>query len=186
MKKIYQFFIKLWICCIIFLVLAILSKTNLQYKEKIKKYLYQDHLDFSLMKDFYHHYLGGIFPLTNITKYQTNYVFNEKITYQEIEPYQEGAMLKVSKNYLVPNSKEGIVVYLGKKEKYGYTVIIEGDNQVDYWYGNICNIMVKMYDQVPKGSYLGESCDEKIYFVVTKKNKTLNYQDYLKDAIQQP
>ena len=83
MKKIYQFFIKLWICCIIFLILAILSKTNLQYKEKIKKYLYQDHLDFSLMKDFYHHYLGGIFPLTNITKYQTNYVFNEKITYQD-------------------------------------------------------------------------------------------------------
>ena len=24
-----------------------------------------------------------------------------------------------------------------------------------------------MYDQVPNGSYLGESCDEKIYFVVS-------------------
>ena len=93
-------------------------------------------------------------------------------------------MLKVTKNYLVPNLQEGIVVYSGKKEKYGYTVIIEGNDQIDYWYGNICNTIVKMYDQVPKGSYLGESCDEKIYFVVTKKNEVLNYQDYLGEATQ--
>lgn len=184
MKKIYKFLIKLFLCFIIFLTLAILSKTSQQYKEKIKKYLYQDHIDFSLMKDFYNHYLGGIFPLTNITNYRTNYVFNEKITYQKIKPYQDGAMLKVTKNYLVPNLQEGTVVYSGKKEKYGYTVIIEGNDQIDYWYGNICNTIVKMYDQVPKGSYLGESCDEKIYFVVTKKNEVLNYQDYLGEATQ--
>ena len=36
------------------------------------------------------------------------------------------------------------------------------------------------------GAIIPNMVDEKIYFVVTKKNKTLNYQDYLKDAIQQP
>ena len=179
LKKIYHFLIKTLLCFILFLFLAILSKSNHYYGDLIKKNLYQEQIQFSSIKKFYNKYLGGIFPLELKISQNTNYVFNEKITYSKSTPYQDGAKLTVSENYLVPSLYNGTVVYLGEKEHYGKVIIIENDEGIDMWYGNLCNSTIKLYDQIKKGDYLGASCDNTIYFVVTRKNKFLNYQDYL-------
>ena len=179
MNKIYIFLIKTLICISIFLCLGILCKTNNNYKNYIYNKLYQEYFDFSKVKIFYNKYLGGIFPIESIGTNNLNSVFNEKLIYLESGKYEEGAILKVGYNYLVPSLSEGIVVYMGNKDKYGSTLIIEGSNDIDIWYGNICNIIVKNYDVISKGSYLGESCNDKIYIVYTKKNEFLNYEDYL-------
>lgn len=149
------------------------------YKNYIQKKLYQEHFDFSIIKGFYNKYLGGVFPIENVSDNVVTPVFNDGLVYLSNETYEDGVMLKVDYNYLVPAINRGIVVYIGEKEKYGNVVIVEGDNGVDIWYGNLCNVMVKLYDVVNDGSYLGESCDNKIYIVYTKKNEFLNYEEYL-------
>lgn len=179
MKKIYLFLTKCLLCTILFLSLAILSKKNINYKDRIKYELYENHLSFSKFKEIYNHYLGGIMPLENITNQKTNSVFKEEINYNKISPYLNGAKLEVNNNYLVPNQEAGIVVYIGKKEEYGNVVMIEGKRNIDIWYGNICNSQLKLYDYVELGNYIGETCNENLYLVYSKGNEFLNYQDYL-------
>ena len=106
-------------------------------------------------------------------------VFNEELVYESINAYEEGAVLEVNYNYLVPSTSKGIVVYIGEKEKYGNVVIVEGDDGVDIWYGNLSNTMVNIYDVVDNGTYLGEVSDNKMYIVYSKKNEFLDYRDYL-------
>lgn len=161
----------------IFLILAIISKKNITYKEKINYHLYQEHLSFSYFNNLYNHYLKGILPLEK-TK-ATKAVFHEKLNYKKITPYLDGVQLEVNKNYLVPNQEAGVVVYVGKKENYGNVVIIEGLNNIDTWYGNLCNIPVKLYDYIEQGKYLGETCNEVLYLAYEKDNTFLKYEDYL-------
>ena len=87
--------------------------------------------------------------------------------------------LKVDKNYLVPILESGIVVFIGDKEGYGKTIIIEQTDGVNAWYGNVDNINVSLYDYVSKGEFLAEA-NEKLYMVFQKNGKYLKYTDYLK------
>ena len=180
MKKIYVFIIKFLVCISLFLGLGIISKLDNNYKKYIERKLYQEHLDFSKVKVFYDKYMGGIFPIENLTSDRVTSVFNEKLIYESVISYKDGAMLNVDYNYIVPSINGGLVVYVGEKEEYGNVIIVEGDNDIDIWYGNMCNSMVKLYDVISDGSYLGEVCDNKLYIVYTKKNVFLDYREYLK------
>lgn len=171
---------KFLLCMIIFLILGILCKKDITYQYFTKTKIYQDNITFSTFRKFYNRYLGGIFPVVNLEnteKYAS--VFNEKISYQSIEDYLDGARLIVSPNYLIPNMESGIVVYIGKKENYGNVIIVENNNGIRTWYGNVCNSLVKLYDQIQNGNYLGESCGTEIYLVYTKGNEILNYKNYI-------
>lgn len=179
MRKIYIYFVKTLICIILFLGLGIVCKLDIRCKDYIHKKLYEDYFDFSGVRLFYNQYLGGVFPIDNVSFHGLVSVFHEDLHYLKSEDYEEGVSLSVDYNYLVPATDKGIVVYVGEKDKYGNVVIVEGDTGVDIWYGNLCNIMVNLYDSVDSGSYLGESCNNKIYLVYTKKNEFLDYHDYL-------
>lgn len=174
-----MFLVKNLLCISLFLGFGIVCKLDVNYKNCVQRKLYYEHFDFSRVKVFYEKYLGGVFPIEGISNGNITSVFSENLIYQGAEAYEDGVMLKVDYNYLVPAINGGLVVYIGEKEKYGNVVIIEGDNDVDIWYGNMCNTTVKLYDVVSSGSYLGEACDNKIYVVYTKKNEVLDYKDYL-------
>ena len=148
-------------------------------KEYIQRKIYYEYFDFSNIKLFYDKYLGGVFPIDGVSNKAAISVFNEGLIYSDVVDYDRGAMLQVDYNYLVPNINRGIVVYIGEKDRYGKVVIIEGEDGIDIWYGNLCNIIVSLYDVVSSGDYLGESCDNKLYVVYTKKNEFLDYKDYL-------
>lgn len=179
LKQLYRFLIKTMLCLILFLILGILCKKDIEYKEIIQKNLYQESFSFSTFKSFYNRYLGGIFPIEGLFSVQTVSVFNEKLQYQEAIAYEEGVQLKVGSNYLVPSMSSGVVVYLGEKDKYQNVVMIENEEGIDIWYGNLCNPVVSLYDMVSVGTYLGESCQEYIYLVYSKGAEYLDYQDYL-------
>lgn len=167
------------ICIIIFLILGIISKKNIQYKQVIKNKLYEETISFTKFENFYNKYLGGIFPIENINPNNTISVFNEKLEYQNISTYLDGAKLEVDINYLVPNLEDGIVVYIGPKEKYGNVIIIETTKQINIWYGNICNYNLKLYDHLKKGDIIGETCNNELYLVYKKDGQILDYNDYI-------
>ena len=167
---------KLLICTIFFLVIAIISKNNTDYKEKIKNYLYNNNFNFSKIRNIYNEYLGGI---TIIKEDKIKQVFEEKIDYNKKDNYEDGVKLEVKNNYLIPNQEKGIVVFIGNKDKYNNSIIIENDNGIDILYGNICNPKVKLYDTINKSAYIGESCNNYIYLVYYKGNEILDYNNYL-------
>ena len=79
---------------------------------------------------------------------------------------------------MVPNIENGIVVFIGKKDNYGDTIIIEGTDGIDIWYSNVKSSL-KLYDYVEKGSLVGEALSNDIYLVYKKDGKVLNYEDYI-------
>lgn len=163
---------------ILFLVLGIISKSDLDYRNKIHYYLYEDNFAFSSFRNFYDKYLGDVFPL-KFVKSDTVSVFSEDIKYSSINKYLDGFALKVSSNYLVPSINGGIVTYIGDKENYGNVIIVMGNDGVSVWYGNISNCSFKLYDSVDSGDIIGEVDGDSLYLVFNKGNEYLGYEDYL-------
>lgn len=174
-----QLIFRILICAILFLVLAIICKTNKDYKNIIYKNIYDNNISFTSIKNFYTKYLGGVSILDNLVP-KTQPVFNEKLVYKESSKYHDGVNLKVDTNYLVPVLESGIVLFIGEKENYGNVIIIEGVDGVDIWYGNMKTTSVKLYDYVESGDLLGETLNDNLYLVYSKDGKFLNYEDYLK------
>ena len=153
MKKSWTiFFLKLLISIILMLVILILIKSNSNFKNNFYKQVYNSNISFTNIKKLYNKYIGNTDIIDKVVKTET--VFSEKLVYESQEKYKDGVKLKVDKNYLVPTSESGIVVFIGEKEEYNNTVIIQRIDGIDEWYGNIDNVNVKLYDYVKKGTYL--------------------------------
>lgn len=168
--------IRIMIVVILFLSIAILYRSNNKFKDYISKYLYTDSIPFTKIKKMYNKYLGGVLP--KLKEENTSLVFNEKINYMSKEDYYDGVHLKIDSSYPVPSLEEGMVVFIGDKEYYGNTIIIESLDGIYYWYGNISNTSVKLYDYIEKGSFIGEASND-LYLVFSKDNKYLNYEEYI-------
>ena len=158
---------------IITLILLISFKTNNDFKRLFNKYVYNTSLPFTDFKELYDKYFLGK------DENEVVQTFVEKITYYDKSLYEDGVKLTVSDNYLVPAIDSGIVVFIGDKDKYGKTIIVQQVNGVDVFYGNVNN-NVNMYDYVEKGSLIGEAIDTNIYLAFQKEGKFVSYKDYLK------
>ena len=167
------------IVIVLFLIIAIISKSNKYYKDIIVNNIYEKNLSFAKIKKLYDKYLGGITPLDKVIEQEIT-VFNEKLTYENDSKYHDGVKLTVAKNYLVPIQEEGMVIFIGEKENYGNVIIVEGVDGIDIWYGNMETSTAKLYDYVEKNTYLGTTKDNTLYLVYQKDGKFLNYQEYLK------
>lgn len=171
-KEIY----KLLIATFITLIILILSKSSAYLNRNIKKYLFEDNIDFSKYMNKYSKYFSEFIPFEKIVT--TKPVFNEKLKYDSINKYMDGAVLSVNDRYLVPNIGSGLVVYIGEKENYGKVVIIQQVDGVDVWYGNLDSVAIDLYDYVELGSLVGETKDDKLYIVLEKEGKYLRYEEY--------
>jgi len=171
------FFIKLLISIVITLVILILIKSSSNFKNNFYKHIYSNNISFTKLKGVYNKYIGDFNIFDNVVKIET--VFNEKLMYNSSEKYLDGVKLSIDSNYLVPINESGVVVFIGEKENYGNTVIIQRIDGIDEWYGNIKNVNVKLYDYVSEGELLGEASNN-LYLVYKKDGNILNYEEYLK------
>lgn len=169
--------IRVLIVTVIFLSLAIVCKSDSSLKTKIYDYINSENISFTKIKSLYDKYLGGVLPLKKDGN--TEEVFNETLKYDSISIYHDGVKLSVGDNYLVPSMKEGMVVFIGDKDNYGNTIIIEDLSGVDIWYGNVSNTSLKLYDYVEEGTLLGEA-NKELFMVFSKDDKYLDYEEYLK------
>lgn len=151
---------------------------NKNFKMAFNEQVYHQNFPFSEVKKLYQQYFGDNFSLNGFGKEDTE-VFNEQMSYKNKNIYQDGVALEVSSNYMVPALESGIVVYIGEKENYGKTVIIQQVNGVDAWYGNIELNGIKLYDYVEKGKLLGEAINKTLYLAFQKDGKFEDYQKYL-------
>lgn len=157
------FVISLIICLILF-------KTNPTLKEEINKKLFKNYFDFAKVNEIYNKYLGDIVP----SKIQTVSKEKEDI---EISDYKDGAKVKTQNN-IVNAKQSGIVIFAGEKENYGKTVIVQGEDKIEVWYGNLENISVSLYDYIKEGEIIANSINSNYYIAFQKEGEFLDYKKY--------
>ena len=174
-KMLHSFINRIMLTIIVFLIGMIFTKNSATNKKIISEHVYEESIHFSNFKKIYNKYFGKYIGEVEETKQ----VFTEKLSYSKESVYKDGVKLTVSDNYLVPALESGIVIFIGNKEGYGNTVIIEQINGIDVWYSNITEKNIKMYDYVKKGDLIGEAKDKKIYLLFEEKGKFLDYKKYI-------
>lgn len=157
----------------------IVLKTNSGLKTSFYKHVYEENISFAQINNTYQKYFGKQLPFTDLLKENTEAVFSEKLVYSSKKKFSDGVELEVTKNYLVPILESGMIVFIGEKEGYGNTVIVQQINGIDVWYSNINVQEINLYDYLEKGALLGESKDTKLYLVFKKDGTILNYEDYI-------
>lgn len=158
------------------LVLTTLIVTNISNPSKafIEKYLFKTDFKFSTINKIFNKYF------LNKTKEKTKPVnLEKKLDFKNAEAYKDGVSLTLTKDSSVPLIESGIVVFIGEKENYKNTIIVQQSNGIDAWYGNIENIDVNLYDYIEKGKIIGTSND-KLYLVFQKNGEYLDYKEVIK------
>lgn len=173
-KGINNFITKVLVSIILFLGSLIFIKASDKNLLMYKEYVFSESLPFTKIKNWYENLFGEAVP----KQVQEKTVFDGTLVYKNIESYLDGEKLTVASKSIVSNLTGGIVVFIGEKEGYGNTVIIQGNDGVDVWYGNLDNISVKLYDYIEKDTTIGETKDENLYLVIKKDNQYLKYEDY--------
>ena len=175
MKK---FISKFLIIYIFFLIVGIVCKLNINFKEKIHYYLYEDNFAYLEFRKFYDMYFGNVLPFKK-SSLNVVPVFDDKIKYNYIQDYFDGCELSVDTDYLVPVLSDGVVTYIGEKENYGNVIIVTTNDDVNIWYGNMSTFNFKLYDTIKKGEIIGQVLGDSLYIVVSSGNNYLDYHKYL-------
>ena len=174
-KKIISKYVTKFMLAIIFFLVSVIF-TNMSDKNLLlyKEYVLTESLPFTKIKGWYEELFGEVLPKSD----NTQTVMSGKLVYKEIKDYQDGEVLTVSSKALVNSLTSGVVVFLGEKDGYGNTVIIQGIDGVDIWYGNLENVSVALYDYIEEGTVIGSIKDEFLYLVIKKDNEFIKYEDY--------
>lgn len=169
------FITKFLISIIFFLISIIITNKSDKLMSIYKEYVYKESIPFTKVKSWYEDLFGSILPKENNTKL----VMSEgKLIPKSINNYLDGEVLKLENNTLINTLTSGVVVYMGQKEGYGNTIIIQGIDGVDIWYGNIDKSNIKLYDYIEKNTLLGETISDQLYLVIKKDNEYIKYEDY--------
>lgn len=172
-----RFINRFLITCLFTIICLICLKGNVFFKQYFYDHVISDNFDFAYVNSLYSKYFGGSIPFSGFFN-ETKMVFNEGLVYDNFSDYNDGVSLSVSDNYLVPVLDTGLVVFVGEKEGYGNTVIVEQSNGIDVWYSNLDKINVNIYEYVSKDSFIGE-CSNNLYLVFKKDGNILDYRKYI-------
>ena len=172
-----KFLNKFLITALITIVCLISFKKNTSFKKYFSDNVLSVNFNYASINSLYKKYFGGVLPFSDIIP-KSEPVFNEKLSYDDASDFLDGVSLSVSDNYLVPSVASGLVVFIGEKEGYGNTVIIEGSDGVDVWYSNMSDISVSLYEYVSDGSFIG-NCSNNLYLVFKKDGNVLDYKKYI-------
>lgn len=145
----------------------------------IDKYIFKDSLEFTKINKWYKDNVGKIIPELNNTN--TSLVFSsDNLQKSNYSNYLDGVKFDIEKNSPISILNGGIVVFIGEKEEYGNTLILQGNDGIDYWYGGITNLNVNLYDYLEKDTLIGETKNNYLYLVLQKDGDYIEYEEYIK------
>lgn len=175
-KYIKSFVTRSLVCVILFLLISIVCNFSDKNLLWFKNNIYDNNINFTFFNKIYKKYINKYLPFD---LYDEKIVMSDKFIYSDKEKYLNGVKLNVGKNYNMKSLCGGIVVYIGDKEGLGNTVIIQGTDGVDYWYSNLDNLSIKLYDYIEKDVLIGNTKDEYVYLNFLKDGKYLDYEKYI-------
>ena len=161
------FITRLLISIMIVLLSLIYVKNDNNHLNLFKKYVFEDTFKFSSFNNLYNSLKGNkqeVLPVISNVKYTNK------------SKYLDGISLQVNDN-LVETFKSGIVVFIGDKDGYANTVIVQGSDGYDIWYSNLEDISVSLYDYINANTIIGQT--NKVYLKILKDGKNINVNEYL-------
>lgn len=171
-KTIYKILI---VSVFIFFGSLLINKSN-NIKNTLYNNIYNSYLNIAGIKKIYNNTIGDIIPFQNIIKEEK--VFNEKNEYKTINKFNNGVSIELNNNY-VSSIDSGIVIFIGEKNDFNKTIIIENSDGVEEWFGNLDDINVNLYDYVKKGTILGSAKKNKLYLEFKKGDTYFDYKEFL-------
>lgn len=170
-KYIKSLFTRILVSIILFLLISIFVNSSSDNLLFFKDNVYDKNIKFNKINSLYNKYFGKVLPKEEVIPVSNN---NE---YSNFNTYKDGAVIS-DVNVVYP-FKSGIVVYIGDKDDYGKTIIIQGMDGIDYWYSNVENINVKLYDYIDSDTIIASPIDNKLYVLFSRDGKFLNYEEYI-------
>lgn len=176
-KLIFTLLNQILICAVLFLVALIATKSK-TYKEQIYKYVYSYNLSFAEIEKLYQKHFGELFP-TGEKKEKVDPVTSEKLSYESLEEIENGAKLKVGKQASITAFESGLVLFVGEKDGFGSTLILEQVDGVEAWYVGVDVHELSIYDYVEKSSIIASSKEDYISVYFKKKGESVDYKNYV-------
>ena len=153
---------------IIFIMLVV---TISNYSPGFKNFIIDDVLnstyDFSKVNKLINNFTT-VFKNDNTTKVS----FVENKTH---EKYLDGVKYIIGENEEIKLKSSGIVTYIGKKDGYNNTIIVQQSDGYYAWYGNVKE-SIKLYDYIEAGENIGTSSDE-YYYALFKDDKPVDLNE---------
>lgn len=152
---------------IIFVLSSLIFVEYGNNEKYFKDNVLNNNINFSKLRVFYDKYFKGN-KGSDGTK--------ELLVSNEIEyEYVSGRYKYLKEDVNVMQS--GIVVFVGEKDGLGNTVIIQGIDGVEFWYSNLDDMVVGLYDYVSNGDKIASS---KEYYLVSllKDGVLITYDEY--------
>lgn len=171
---------RILISIILIISANIFIKINNENVYYLDKYIYTDSLQFTTLNNWYKKHFGNILP--DIPTESTMVFNSSDFKNNNYSKYHEGVKIDLQKSNPISLLYGGIVVFIGEKENYGNTVIIQGNDGIDYWYGGITNVGINLYDYLEKDTLIGESEENYIYLVLQKNGEYLSYEEYINQS----
>lgn len=154
------FLSKLFTVVIFSMIVIIISNYNENFKNFIINDVLNKTIDFSSINK-------KINKVTNV--FDNENTLNVMNEIKDRERYKDG--YKYLNNGDVYLKSSGIVTFIGEKEGYGNTVIIQQSDGYYAWYGNVLE-NIKLYDYIEAGNSIGTSEGE-YYYVLLKDDKPI-------------
>ena len=162
------FLSKLFTVIIFSMIIVIASNYSPKFKSFIVNKVLNSTMDFSSFNKL-------INKTTNVFKGEEKVEPVLKEINETIK-YKDGVKYLVADNANVYLKDSGIVTYIGNKEGYNNTIIIQQSNGYYAWYGNIEKPSIKLYDYVERGEVIGTASDE-YYYVLYKDDKVIELNE---------
>ena len=154
---------KIFTIVIFSMIIIIISNTNEKFRNFLINDILNSTMDFSKVNNTLDNF-SNVF-----TTEEDKQVFTE-VT--EKEKYKDGYKYNTQLNQEVMQKESGIVTFIGEKDGYGNTIVIQQSNGYYAWYGNVTQ-NVKLYDYIEQGEILGNTKDNYYYYVLFKDDKPI-------------
>jgi len=167
-KLIIRLLNKLFTIVIFTMLVVIISNYSPKFRNFIINDVLNNSMNFSKVNNLIDN-LTGIFKNKNETKSVANIITNNS------EKYLDGIKYTFEGIEDVYLKDSGIITYIGNKEGYNNTIIVQQSNGYYAWYGNVKE-SVKLYDYVEAGNKIGTS-EKEYYYVLLKDDKPININE---------
>ena len=162
---------KLFTVIVFSMIIITISNHSPKFKSFLVDKVLNSTMDFSVVNRIINKTTNIFKPTPN--KEETTQV--SKIIEEPIK-YKDGVKYIINDNEKIYLKDSGIVTFIGNKDGYNKTIIVQQSNGYYAWYGNIDKESIKLYDYVEKGSVIATASKE-YYYVLLKDDKPVNIND---------
>ncbi|KYD10880.1 M23 family metallopeptidase [Heyndrickxia sporothermodurans] len=186
------FLFKILVSAVLVLFVAIVFKSSTPKLDQVKSFVNNtmtSEFQFAAVSNWYEKQFGkplALFPIKNDGKDNNSIAKEDYVmpasgkVLTNFSADGRGVMIETKSDESVDAMDGGKVIFAGKKEDLGKTVIIQHPDMTESWYGNLETIQVKEYEEVHTGKKVGtvsnaaDGLTGEFYFAIKQGKKFID------------